>query len=390
MIDHYRALGIDDSANSSDIKRAYRRLARRFHPDVSRERDAQQRMSELNEAYRVLSDPTQRADYDARRRVGIVDAPPAPTVTGGIDAEHAYSIPNVPSPIYCLDFSPNGNRIVLGCFDNVLRTVTVKTGRPVSDVALAGGAVTTIRWITGDRIVASGESDHTVYTWQIVRGKVTETKAKRAKWVSQMAISPDGKRVALGSIHRSLVVIDRKSGKTLYTRRRHESPISAVAYSSDGNLIASGGGDEVVVLYEASTGIEYALLSPVGAAPTQICFDRIDSMLAVGLADRTIRVYVLQSGECLKSLWGHEQPIEAVAFHPSSWLLASACRKGEIRLWNALGGKLLMVLKGHSGPIKALKFSRDGKWLAGGGLDRTLSLWAVNVDAKPPDDVARN
>lgn len=62
--DYYRTLGVDPDATAEDIKKAYRKLARRYHPDVSKEADAEARMKEVNEAYAVLSDPEKRAAYD--------------------------------------------------------------------------------------------------------------------------------------------------------------------------------------------------------------------------------------------------------------------------------------------------------------------------------------
>jgi curved DNA-binding protein len=62
--DYYQVMGVAPDASSDDIKRAYRRLARKYHPDVSKETDAEVRFKELGEAYEVLKDPEKRAAYD--------------------------------------------------------------------------------------------------------------------------------------------------------------------------------------------------------------------------------------------------------------------------------------------------------------------------------------
>ena len=62
--DYYEIMGVARDASQEDIKRAYRKLARRFHPDVSKEANAEERFKELGEAYAVLRDPEKRAAYD--------------------------------------------------------------------------------------------------------------------------------------------------------------------------------------------------------------------------------------------------------------------------------------------------------------------------------------
>jgi len=61
---YYRTLQIDPSADPEVIAAAYKRLSLKYHPDTNRSPDANQRMQEINEAYRVLSDPVKRAHYD--------------------------------------------------------------------------------------------------------------------------------------------------------------------------------------------------------------------------------------------------------------------------------------------------------------------------------------
>lgn len=62
--DYYAVLGVARDASAEEIKRAWRKLARKYHPDVSKEPDAEKRMKEINEAFEVLGDPEKRAAYD--------------------------------------------------------------------------------------------------------------------------------------------------------------------------------------------------------------------------------------------------------------------------------------------------------------------------------------
>src|SRR5215210_8490602 len=62
--DHYKTLGVDRKASQEEIKKAYRKLARQYHPDTNKDPGADERFKRISEAYDVLGDPEKRKRYD--------------------------------------------------------------------------------------------------------------------------------------------------------------------------------------------------------------------------------------------------------------------------------------------------------------------------------------
>ncbi|MBP6798534.1 MAG: DnaJ domain-containing protein [Luteimonas sp.] len=92
--DYYSILGVEPNAGDAEIKSAYRRLARKYHPDVSKEVGAEDKFKALNEAYEALRDPDKRRAYDRLRAGGYRpgdEVPPAGFGGGGVDFEEVFA-----------------------------------------------------------------------------------------------------------------------------------------------------------------------------------------------------------------------------------------------------------------------------------------------------------
>ncbi len=96
--DYYAILGVEPSAGEAEIKTAYRRLARKYHPDVSKEAGAEEQFKAVNEAYEALRDPQKRAAYDQLRARGYrpgEEFRPPPDFGGGFGNAQGFDFEEV-------------------------------------------------------------------------------------------------------------------------------------------------------------------------------------------------------------------------------------------------------------------------------------------------------
>jgi len=377
-ISYYEVLGVGPNAEADTLRKAYRRLAQKHHPDVSSDPRAHENMARINEAFETLIDPARRHEYDAVLNgaggIGVKAEPERQRRPVRIKLRRRLE--GHKTPVYAAAFSPDSGQLVSSGFDNELLWWD-DAGFPSRKAKVDQGVIATLRAFSLDRVAGAGSAENQVNYVRLDEDKVDAWKTATEEWVGAVAISPDGSRVATGSIYNTVSVIDTDSGECLFRNATHDGSVMAVAWSWDGNILATGGADAKVHLFHGRTGEKLGTLVQLRSAVTSLAISPNGRYLAAAGVDLSIRVFDLTKGELVKMMSGHTKVIESLAFHPNSWLFASASRDGTVGLWNAAKGIGNVRIECSSRPINVVAFSFDGTRLAAAGQDKLVRLYEV-------------
>ncbi|HWD41874.1 MAG TPA: DnaJ domain-containing protein [Fimbriimonas sp.] len=380
-LNFYEILGVRSNADEENLRKAYRKLARIHHPDVSADPRAHELMARINEAFATLSDPSRRVEYDAMLAGGglqtSVDASKPRGPEKPIVVKLKKRLTAHKTPVYAVAFAPDTGQLVSSAFDNEIIWWDESHGAPARRTKIDIGTISTLRPGSGDRLFAAGSGESQISLYRLEGPKVDGWRTSAEEWVSSVAISPDGTTVASGSLLHTFTVSNMSDGNSVYRKNEHTEAVTVVTWSEDGKMVATGSADATVKLWHAQTGALLHTIRQVRGTVTALAFSHDNRYLAVAGVDLSIRVFSLSDGLLVKMMFGHTKPIESLAFHPNGWLFASGSRDGTVGLWNAAKGIGNLRIEASSRPITCVAFNGEGTRLAACGQDKVVRLWEV-------------
>jgi len=283
---------------------------------------------------------------------------------------------------------------------------------------------------SGDIVYGLG-SDHRVHVWDVISAKKIRTMGQTSDWTDAMALSLDGKRLAVGSTDYWVAVWDLTVDHQLYLLEEDfEDSIMSLAFSHDGRVLASGDGSGSIMLWDISNGRKIAICSDnygwirdlaflpgrkmlvsgsvehyahnksdgvlkvwnvennqilqtstviqVGFPVEAVAVDASGETIASGSWDVAVALWDVTTGRRKATLVGHEGKVYTVAYSPNSKILASGSQDATVRLWDTTTNQELSTINHHSDAVLSVAFSPDGKRLASASFDHTISIWKLD------------
>jgi WD40 repeat protein/transcriptional regulator with XRE-family HTH domain len=344
------------------------------------------------------------------------------------DVETGEQLRDLPNfTVYKVSFSPDGQRVAVATFNGLqVWTYTPDSAEPIS--LDESQAILTIpdggsgifspdgKWLAA--ISLSTASGNAVKLWDATTGQELLTLTGHTDWLSGLAFSPDGKRLASTSLDgtvrvwsltpgQEMVAVtappagygnrvvyspngqefatnggdgtatlwNAKTGEPRLTLTGHDAEVMNMAFSPDGERFATGSLDTTAIIWETATGKKLLTLSGHEEGVRDVTFSSDGSLIATGGFDATARIWDSTTGLELLKITGHEGIVPGVAFSPDGTQLATASTDGTAKVWDVKTGELLLTLVGHTSGVVDIAYSPDGKKIATASGDATAKIW---------------
>ena len=205
-----------------------------------------------------------------------------------IHAIHEMSQDGAKTFVRSMAFSPDDKTLALGILDKILLFDSATGNEKGRLEAEKMGQITGIAFTPdGKKLVSGGEDDGAIRIWDLATGTALHVLKGRMSLGRSMALTPDGKTVALGAVGTVVQLWDVATGKELFADRQgHDSKVNALAFTPDGKTLASGGNFRQTYLWDWATKKRIGIL-PVSA--TVLSFSSNGKQLATVAGNASLR-----------------------------------------------------------------------------------------------------
>lgn len=280
-------------------------------------------------------------------------------------------------------FSPDGRRLASASWESV-RLWDVVTRNAIATLDGNRGKSHVLAFSPRGRLLASGGAERQLRLWDAETRALKKTlTAPTDLWA--VAFAPDEQTVAAaGGVMEApsgeALLWDTTTGALIRRLGGHRAYVSTLAFSRDGSRLATGGvyPDESVRIWDPRTGTAVRVITDHKRSVSAVSWSPDGQALAIGCDDNTIRLAAV-AGNAPQRTLGRSDQLLAVLFTPDGKTILTGGgapgKYGHVRLWDAATGALRRSIRAHDDAILSLVLAADGKTLVSASWDGTVKLW---------------
>jgi WD40 repeat protein len=324
-----------------------------------------------------------------------------------------------------MSVSPDGETVAVGSYSRgALHQWNLSTGKQVFPLGLSSDVVRAASLSPNGKTVAAAVNIGSVATWELKSNKSQWMHTEADEYIGDVAFSPDGMTLAVGSagvsdgkialrdvetgrlvrswstqfsgsdarvayspdglslacanLSKLVSVCDVKNSKVRFKFSTTDSWVWGTAFAPDGRFLATASTDGTLRIWDAADGSARRSFPEYTDGVSAFAYSPTGMMIATSGREGSILLSEAPSGKARTYLNGAGDSVTALAFGPDGTTLAAGNSKGSVRLFDLLDGKEWRCLDGHRGAVQTLQFSNDGRILLSRSDDTTALVWNLS------------
>ena len=282
--------------------------------------------------------------------------------------------------VQSLQYTKDDQMLIIALGNNI-QLWDIATGAPVEILTGHTSFVTDIAYSPDGKKLLSGSQDKTLRLWTIpAQPQITLRRGHNNQKIHDIAYHPQGKlftTVSSDHIH----VWNHEDSRPIRVKKFRNAKMSKVVFNYDGKEIASASEDGKIILWNSNDLEPTYSFATQSKLITQIQYNSDASILASCSVDTNINLWGIERKKNkiqhnkIMQFDAHLAKVNSIAFHPNDHILASASQDKTIRIWDTKNNEQLKVISRHKAAVNCVVFSASGEFLASASDDRTIRIW---------------
>ncbi|KAI8387502.1 WD40-repeat-containing domain protein [Blakeslea trispora] len=303
-------------------------------------------------------------------------------------------------PVAQCAFSPDSQLLVTGAWSGLCKVWSIPNCEHVltlkgHDDKVGGVAFHPEATLSQEKSalnLATGGADGLIQLWNLEEETPLATLEGHVRRVARINFHPSGRYLGSASFDGTWRLWDVETRKELLLQEGHSKEVYAISFQCDGSLVATGGLDAIGRVWDTRTGRSSMTLEGHMKDIVSLDWSPNGYHLASASGDNTVKIWDVRTLRNLYTISAHQSLVADVKYskgvpglndnNPSDphniagLYLTTAGYDGCVKIWSGDDFQMIKSLDGHDGKVMGVDISKDNKFIASSGFDRTFKLWA--------------